>query len=208
MTAPLQFNLTKEGSAAPISFNLNKRLKFIIKLYWESKHDLDVHAIQLKGGKFLDAQDVLTCYNTSLVKVDNPSVNHVAGSKDAFMNINGSLKHMGDKRTGISVNAREPDEILEVDLSTIPADRDEVAFFVTDYPPNSVIFRDVNDCRLVIEDDLGAELFEAILTNDFDQYNMVKMGSIVRVNGAWEYSPNASGATGTFNDIMALHWGG
>jgi hypothetical protein len=113
MVAPIQFNLTKDASAAPIAFALSKNQAFSIELFWNSQHDLDANAIALVSGRLTAMEDVLSTYNPTLVLADNPSKNHIAGGKEPFMTPNGGLVHMGDKRTGLSVNAREPDEVLK-----------------------------------------------------------------------------------------------
>lgn len=199
----VQFDLTKEAGA-PVAFNLSKVLKFIVELYWDSQHDLDSHAIQLANGHYTSGDDILSTYNTGLVLVDNPSKKHVAGGKEPFQNAYGSLVHQGDKRTGVSVDQRVPDEVFVINLDKIPEDKNEVSFFITSHPPHAVKFKDVSNCKLVIKDDSGAELLIANLTNDFDSFDMVQMGSIVRSNGNWEFNPVAVGLNGNFNNILSL----
>lgn len=200
----VQFNLTKDAGAAPIAFNLSKVSQFIVELYWDSKHDFDAHAIQLAVGHYGSGDDILSTYNTGLVLEADNSKNHTAGGKDPFQNRTGSLVHSGDKRTGISVDVRQPDEVMTINVNKIPADKDEVSFFITSHPPQAVKFKDVSNCKLVIKDDSGAQLLIANLTNDFDAFDMVQMGSIVRHNGSWEFNPVAVGINGTFNDILGL----
>lgn len=201
----IQLNLTKEA-AGPISFSLCKIQKYIVELYWESQHDLDVHAIALKGGKLTGIQGILSTYNGGLVTSANPAVNHVSGGKEMFQNINGSLIHHGDARSGISVNQALPDEVLTVDLPKLTDGTDEIGFFITTHPPSSAKFSQVNDAKLVIKDDSGATLLTANLTNDFDSFDMVQMGSLVLnpASNGWEFNPHATGINGSFNDIIAM----
>ena len=201
----LEFNLVKEGGE-PIVFSLSKVQKYIVELYWESQHDLDAHAIALKNHKVLSGEGVLSTYNGGLVQVDNPTVNHVSGGKEAFRNKASSLIHQGDRRSGISANSRLPDEVLIVDLPKLVSGENEVAFFVTNHPPRSAKFREVNDAKIVIKDDSGAVLLTANLTHDFDDFDMVQMGSLVlnEDTQGWEFNPQAAGINGTFNDIMRL----
>lgn len=204
--AALQFNLTKDAGAKPLAFALSKNHKFIVELFWDSKHDLDAHAVGLRQGRCTDGEMCLSTYNPTLVQVDNPSKNHFSGSKDPFRNACGSLVHQGDKRTGISVDVRAPDELMTIEMAKLDADVDEVSFFVTAHPPQQVKFKDVDNAKLVIKDDTGAVLLTANLTHDFDQYDMVQMGSIVKnaQTGAWDFNPVAVGINGTFNDILTL----
>ena len=201
----IQLNLTKEA-AAPISFSLCKIQKYIVELYWESQHDLDVHAIALRGGKLTGIQGILSTYNSSLVTSANPAVKHVSGGKEMFQNVEGSLIHHGDARTGINVNQALPDEILTVDLPKLAGGEDEIGFFITTHPPSNAKFSEVSNAKLVIKDDSGATLLTANLTNDFDQFDMVQMGSLVLnpVSNGWEFNPHATGINGSFNDIIAM----
>jgi stress response protein SCP2 len=204
--AALQFNLTKDAGAKPLAFALSKNHKFHIELYWDSKHDLDAHAMGLRVGSCTDSEMCLSTYNPTLVQTDNPSLNNFAGSKAAFRNACASLSHLGDKRTGISVDGRQPDEVMTVEMSRLPSDVDEVSFFVTAHPPQQVKFKDVDNAKLVIKDDAGVVLLTANLTHDFDQYDMVQMGSIVKnaQTGAWDFNPVAVGINGSFQDILNL----
>lgn len=204
--AALQFNLTKDAGAKPLAFALSKNHKFIVELFWDSKHDLDAHAVGLRQGRCTDGEMCLSTYNPTLVQVDNPSKNHFSGSKAPFRNACGSLVHQGDKRTGISVDTRAPDELMTIEMAKLDADVDEVSFFVTAHPPQQVKFKDVDNAKLVIKDDTGAVLLTANLTHDFDQYDMVQMGSIVKnvQTGAWDFNPVAVGINGSFNDILTL----
>jgi stress response protein SCP2 len=150
-------------------------------------------------------EDVLSTYNPTLVLADNPSKNHIAGGKEPFMTPNGGLVHMGDKRTGLSVNAREPDEVLKTNNPKFNPNWTEVAIVVAMHPPHSGKFKDVDGARLVIKDDTGKELLEANLTHDFDEYDIVQMGSLLKndSSGAWEFKPVAVGINGDFNAVLA-----
>lgn len=202
----LQFDLTKDQSAKPLQFAMSKNNKFHVELYWDSKHDLDAHAVGLRQGHCQDGEMCLSTYNPTLVQVDDPSKNNFAGSKAAFRNQVGSMVHQGDKRSGLTVNGQVPDEVLTIEMSKLPSDVDEVGFFVTAHPPLCIKFKDVNDAKIVIKDDAGEVLLTANLTHDFDQYDMVQMGSIVKnaATGAWDFKPVAVGINGTFQDILNL----
>lgn len=201
----LQFNLEKTD-AAPIQFNLNKRSKFIVEVYWDTPHDLDIHMFILTNGKIAGQQDFISYCNESLVHVDNPSVLHKASDKNIpFMNITGSVKHMGDARTGINLDARKPDEICELDVSLLSPSQNEIALFIAGYPQNSVYFRDVKDCKVVVKDDTGAELFTANLTSEFDQFTGVQMGSFIIGQSGWEFKPVAIGFNNGLGDIIGAY---
>lgn len=201
----MQFNLTKDSSQAPISFNLSKVQKYVAELYWETKHDLDVHAFLLNNESKIESyQDVISTYNSNLFLLDDMSKNHVSGGKKPFTNESKSVIHMGDKRTGISANEREPDEVIEIVLSNIPNEKERVPFFIGSHPPHIVKFKDVSGCKLVIKDDSNNVLLEANLTNDFDEFDMVQMGSLVKIGGDWQFDPKSIGINGDFNTLIGL----
>lgn len=202
--AVIQLNLSKE-TKAPIQLSLSKVNKYIVDLFWDSKHDLDVHAIALQDGHYTGADDILSTYNPNLVLVDNPNINHTSGGKGPFQSINGSMVHNGDRRSGIQANQQSPDEQIEINIAKIPANINEISFFVTIHPAATAKFREVNDAKMIIKDDSNKELLQANLTNDFDQYDFVQMGSIVRNStGGWDFNPVAFGENGDFNTILSM----
>lgn len=202
----IQLDLSKEVKA-PISFSLSKVRRYIVELYWESAHDLDAHAIALKDGKLTCEDDILSTYNNQLVLTEDVSVNHNPRSeiKKPFQNLSGSLMHSGDARTGLSINAREPDEIVIIDTTKIDPSKNEISFFVTSHPPCKAKFNEVKDVKLLIKNDEGEILLTANLKQDFDQYDMVQMGSLMLnpVTNDWEFSTIAVGLNGQFNNILS-----
>lgn len=199
----IQLELTKEKKA-PISFSMNKTQKFIAELHWDSKHDLDVHAITLSNGHYTGFDDILSTYNPNLVLEENSSVNHVPGGKKPFRTVNGFLTHKGDMQTGLSMDAKLPDETLVIDLTKAPKYADQVSFFISVHPPGTAKFNEVKDAKLIIKDDSGNQLLVANLSHDFDQYDLVQMGSIALTPaGNWNFDPNSVGINGSFNDVLS-----
>lgn len=205
MTAPIQFDLTAKKDATPIAFNLNKVHKFLVKLYWESQHDVDVHAILMKNlSHENDYQRMLTTYNPQLVLVDNPSVNHTPGGKKPFRNLSGSLTHMGDARTGIQVTETNPDEILMFDTSAVRDGENSVAFFVGIHPPSHHKFKEIKNLRIVVCEENGKELLQANVGSDFNNYDMAQVGGFVKnTAGEWLFDPSSMGLDGDFNAVVA-----
>lgn len=200
----LVFNLNK-ADAQPIKFNINKRQKFIVELYWETKHDLDVHAFLLTQGKMQEQDDLISYCNESLVLVDEPSKNHSSGCKKPFMNTYGGVKHLGDARSGLNLDSRLPDEVLEININLLPTTKNELPIFVCGYPQNSVTFKEVNNCYLKVKDDTGVELFQANLTSEFDQFTGVQMGSFIKTDSGWEFKPVAVGFSNGLEQIISAY---
>lgn len=189
----IKLALVKE-EVKPVILALNKCTKFVAKLFWESKHDVDVHALALnKSGSIDDdAGRILSSYNPACVLQSDGTTNIVQGTKKPFQNPLGYLRHEGDKRSGLSQGA-DPDEIIVIDLEKIPNDIGSIAFVVSIHPPSTATFAEIKDCRVVIEDDNGTVLIDGSLTSEFDQYSVVTIGAVVNEEGTWKFSPRAVG---------------
>lgn len=198
----ISFNLSKQGSE-PISFNLNKVQEYLVKLYWKSAHDCDVHAFALTENVITEFDDVVSTYNPTLVLQSNTAQTRISGDKKPFQNRAGSILHMGDVKTGLNPNDEKPDEELKVILSKFKPTQTAIPFFVSIHPASTAKFREVADLRLVIEQCDGVKLLEAHLGRDFDDYDMVQIGMLVKSNkGDWLFDPKAVGLNGDFNDLV------
>lgn len=210
----IQLNLAKP-KVAPVVMTLNKVSRFTAKLFWDSKHDCDVHLLALDSNGSIDddASRILSTYNPACVLQSNTDQNILAGTKKPFQNPQGYLLHNGDKRDGLQGDQREPDEVVEIDLEVKPKEIVEVAFVVSIHPPSTATFSEVRNARIVIEDDNGKVLIEGALTSDFDQYHIVKIGSIKEVSGNWAFNAQAIGydkgpdgtSSADLNTVIADH---
>ena len=198
----ISFELTKEGSE-PISFNLNKVQEYIVKLYWDSPHDLDVHAFVLSDNLIQEFDDVVSTYNPTLVLQSDTSRTRISGDKRPFQNRTGSVLHMGDVKSGLNANSEKADEELRVVLNKIKSTQNGIPFFVSVHPLATAKFREISSLRLVIEQCDGVKLLEAHLGRDFDDYDMVQVGMLVKSKtGDWLFDPKAVGLNGNFNDLV------
>lgn len=198
----ISFKLSKEGSE-PIAFNLNKVQEYFVKLYWESPHDLDVSALILTESIITEFDDVVSTYNPNLVLQSDTSRTRISGNKAPFQNIAGSILHMGDVKTGLNANSDKPDEQLRVVLSKLKPTQSGIPFVVSIHPAASAKFREVSGLRLIIEQCDGVKLLEAHLGRDFDDYDMVQIGMLVKSSkGDWLFDPKAMGINGDFNDLI------
>ena len=210
----MQLPLVKAEAAKPFQLAMTKVDKIFVKLFWNSKHDLDAHALSLQDGKIENWDDVLSTYNKNLIKVDAPNGAHLAGTKGAFRTLSGSMVHLGDSRSGLVNAQREPDETIEIYLNKLGT-RNEVPFFITNHPPSTATFKEISDVVVLIEDSDGKELIQAFLSNDFQDYGAVQCGAITKntETGAWDFFPVARGiegdngvlSAGTFNHILAQY---
>ena len=197
----LQLPLVKPGEVArKLALPLNKGNKFVIELAWDSKHDLDAHALLATnsgaGAKVTDFVQVLSVYGlTTGSVIKNPD--------GSFRTHCGALTHSGDKRDG---TLQGVDEAITVDTSLIGPNVNEIPVFVTIHgaPNNGVSFAQVKAASITIKDDLGKVLGEYVLSSEFGQFDAVQMGSLMRTDaGGWEYAAVGAGFNGNFNDILA-----
>ena len=100
----------------------------------------------------------------------------------------GSVKHMGDNRTG---DGEGDDEQIFIDLSAIPANIAKVAFTVTIYDADKrrQNFGQVCNayCRIV-NDETGEEIIRYDLGEDFSIETAMVVGEIYRHNNEWKFN--------------------
>lgn len=108
----------------------------------------------------------------------------------------GSVKHMGDNRTG---EGDGDDEQIEIDLTKIPANIDKIAFTVTIYEADErrQNFGQVSNSYIHIQDMItGADLIRYDLGEDFSIETAIVVGELYRHNGQWKFNAIGSGFQG------------
>ncbi len=108
----------------------------------------------------------------------------------------GSVKHMGDNRTG---EGDGDDEQIEIDLTKIPANIDKIAFTVTIYEADErrQNFGQVSNSYIHIQDMItGADLIRYDLGEDFSIETAIVVGELYRHNGEWKFNAIGSGFQG------------
>lgn len=197
----LTLPLNKEGTTpGKLTLSLKKGSKFTIALAWNSKKDLDVHALLAtnsgNGAKVSAFEQVLSTFNA---KRTNPQGILVTNPDGSFSTPCGSLRHSGDSRDG---TMKDIDETIIVDGSKIPAGVNEVPIFVTIHPAGQVTFAEVESASITILDEDGKELGAFKLTTEFSKFNAVQMGSLMLGEKGWEFSIVGSGFIGDFNTVL------
>ena len=108
----------------------------------------------------------------------------------------GSVKHLGDNRTGAGEG---DDEQIEVDLSTVPAGIEKIAFTVTIYDAETrrQNFGQVSNayCR-IIDNNNGSELVRFDLGEDFSIETAVIVGELYKSGEEWKFNAIGSGFQG------------
>lgn len=108
----------------------------------------------------------------------------------------GSVKHMGDNRTG---DGEGDDEQIQVDLSTIPANVSKIAFTVTIYEAEqrNQNFGQVSNAFIrIVNEANGEEIIRYDLSEDFSIETAIVVGELYRHNGEWKFNAIGSGFQG------------
>lgn len=108
----------------------------------------------------------------------------------------GSVKHMGDNRTG---DGEGDDEQIQVDLSTIPANVSKIAFTVTIYDAElrHQNFGQVSNAFIrIVNEATGEEIIRYDLSEDFSIETAIVVGELYRHNGEWKFNAIGSGFQG------------
>ena len=115
----------------------------------------------------------------------------------------GSVKHMGDNRTGAGEG---DDEQIFVDLSLVPANIHRIAFTVTIYEADArrQNFGQVSNAFIrVVDDETGAEILRYDLGEDFSIETAVVVGEIYKNGGEWKFNAIGSGFNGGLAALCA-----
>lgn len=213
----LTLSLAKPGTNTPkLKLSLNKGAKFTATVAWECdanhRDDVDVHALEARndggGAKVTDLVNVLSTYNTTLM---NPSGGALANNLDgSFQTPSGGLFHSGDKRV------QNNTETITIDGSKLPPSVNEVPILVTVHKAEhgaahdegseseeESAFGDIDVCTITLSDDTGKELGSYRLSEEFKEFNVVQLGSLLHGPNGWEYAAVGSGFKGNFNDVLS-----
>ena len=200
----LKLELGKAGGArSKLNLNLNKGTRFVVELFWDSKEDLDAHALLAtnvgNGAKIDDLRQILSTYN---VRKNNPQGALLGNTDGSFETPEGALHHSGDARTGVD---RDVDEIITIDGSKIPEGVNEIPIFVTihEASESGLTFDQVTKAGIRIKDGAGKELAHYVLSGEFARFNAVQMGSLCLGEHGWEFAPIGAGFNGDFNTVLS-----
>ncbi len=108
----------------------------------------------------------------------------------------GCVVHTGDNRTG---DGDGDDEVIQVTLSTIPADVEKIAFTVTIHDAevlNQNFGQVCNAYVRLVDEDTGQELIRYDLGEDFSTETAAVFAELYRHNGEWKFNAVGSGFEG------------
>lgn len=211
----LTLNLQKPD-AAPVrrlQLSLSKGACFSVQVEWYCKadhqDDVDVHALEAvnsgSGAKVSALESILSTYNTTRMSRNGVLKTNADGS---FATPSGGLSHSGDIRVQDSKA-----EVLTIDGSKVPPEVNEIPLFATVHKADhgegheedhdEAAFSDIDRCTVTISDDSGRELGKYLLSDEFGEFNVVQLGTVMLApSGGWEYVPVGVGFKGDFNDVL------
>ena len=158
--------------------------KLIVGLGWDTNKydggfdfDLDASAFLCgDNGKVLSDSDFIFYSNTK--------------------HSSGCVEHSGDNTNG---GGEGDDEVLNVDLSLVPANISKIAFTVTIYETEErhQNFGQVSNAYIhVLDQATGQELIRYDLGEDFSIETAIVVGELYRNNGEWKFNAIGSGFQG------------
>lgn len=113
------------------------------------------------------------------------------------------IKSLGDNRTGVGEG---DDEVIEVELNTLPSSVEKVAFIVNIYEAKekSQDFGKVNNSFVRVVDANGdKELVRHDLQAEYAGRSGVVVATLERSGGEWNFVATAEGVDGSISDIIA-----
>jgi tellurium resistance protein TerD len=108
----------------------------------------------------------------------------------------GAVEHTGDNLTG---EGEGDDEIIRVDLKSVPENISKIAFTVTIYEAQErgQNFGQVSNAYIHVTDETtGTEIIRYDLGEDFSIETAIVVGEIYRHNGEWKFNAIGSGYEG------------
>ena len=158
--------------------------KIMVGLGWDTNKydggydfDLDAAAFLLNAGGKVNADTDFIFYNNKLHE-------------------SGAVEHMGDNLTG---DGEGDDEVINVDLSKVPANVDKIDFTVTihEAEQRSQNFGQVSNAYIRVVDEVnGSELIRFDLGEDFSVETAIVVGELYRNNGEWKFNAIGAGFSG------------
>jgi tellurium resistance protein TerD len=163
--------------------------KFIVGLGWDSNTSSTGEAFDLDASVFLVGAN-------GKVLSDNHFVyyNNLKSPDEAVI-------HAGDNLTGAGDG---DDEKIQVDLSKISADVNEICFVVTIHHADTrrQNFGQVRNSFIRVMDQSNTELVKYELDEDFSIETAVEFGRIYKRNNEWKFEAVGTGMKGGLQDFL------
>ncbi|MDQ1145351.1 MAG: TerD family protein [Bacillus sp. (in: firmicutes)] len=156
----------------------------VVGLGWDTNKYDGGNDFDLDSSVFLLGENGKVTNETDFVFYNNPQ------------GANGAVVHTGDNRTGAGDG---DDEQVKINLTTIPANIQRIAFTITihDADSRNQNFGQVsNSYARIFNEATGEELIRYDLGEDFSIETAIVVGELYRHNGEWKFSAIGSGYQG------------
>ncbi|MBV7508043.1 TerD family protein [Bacillus sp. sid0103] len=156
----------------------------VVGLGWDTNKYDGGNDFDLDSSVFLLGENGKVTNETDFIFYNNPQ------------GANGAVVHTGDNRTGAGDG---DDEGVKVNLTTIPANIQRIAFTITihDAGSRNQNFGQVSNAYARIYNEAnGEELIRYDLGEDFSIETAIVVGELYRHNGEWKFSAIGSGYQG------------
>ncbi|MDO5297696.1 MAG: TerD family protein [bacterium] len=166
-----------KGSKADITKGRPQLRQLIIGLGWQSSLNLDSAAFLLNANRKVAAEEDFVFYG---------NMRHRSGS----------VEHLGDK---LISNSGDDTEEIRVDLDTVPAAVERIAFTLTLYDDKSAqpSFAQVRSAYIRIMNAAnGQEILRYDLNGQLSSETAIVIGELYRYKGEWKFSVIDSGFNG------------
>lgn len=163
--------------------------KFIVGLGWDSNSSSTGEAFDLDASVFLVGANGKVISDNHFVYYNN-----LKSPDDAVI-------HTGDNLTG---DGDGDDEKIQVDLSKISADVNEICFVVTIHHADTrrQNFGQVRNSFIRVIDQSNNELVKYELDEDFSIETAVEFGRIYKRNNEWKFEAVGQGMKGGLQDYL------
>jgi tellurium resistance protein TerD len=163
--------------------------KFIVGLGWDSNSSSTGEAFDLDASVFLVGANGKVISDNHFVYYNN-----LKSPDDAVI-------HTGDNLTG---DGDGDDEKIQVDLSKISADVNEICFVVTIHHADTrrQNFGQVRNSFIRVIDQSNTELVKYELDEDFSIETAVEFGRIYKRNNEWKFEAVGQGMKGGLQDYL------
>ena len=204
----LILNTTK--TAPKLTLSTRKEDEFTVKLMWDGKVDMDIHALSAvnvgAGAKVSSFDDVLSPFNL-LRRIGGETVGTIKPGADGTYEIHGgALVHSKDATDGLADGVDEWVRVRPSRFSRPDSGIVEIPILVMTHHDDATRrphFREVQNLRLEIVDAAGRLVEQVNVSDAFAEFNSLHCGSLIVDDQGCHYSTQGSGFNGDINDVLA-----
>ena len=187
--------------------------KMTIGLGWDPNEgtghdfDLDASAIMINSERKLLSDNHFIFYNNLCGHGHNDPKQ--CKTNNCLQGLYG-LIHTGDDPSGMSSDG-DDDEAIEIDLSKVPLDVNEILFVVTiaDFEVRKQNFGQVKNSYIrIVDNSNGQEIAKYELDEDFSIETGVEFGRLYRRNGQWKFEASGIGYRADLGFFLEKYYSG